>query len=195
MALFALLRSLLQTDAEVATATPSALAPPARRPESQGPSRLALAEAITGLARAQRKRGLRVIVSDFISLADAAGDEGQPTSWERPMRELATRHQTIAVEILDPRELDLPNVGTVLLQDPETGEHRELNTGSARVRRRYSEAARLQRERNRRALRRAGVGHLVLRTDRDWVTDIARFALSHRRVATRLHRPPGGVAR
>ena len=45
------------------------------------------------------------------------------------------------------------------------------------------------------ALRRAGVGHLVLRTDRDWVSDTARFAIRHRRVAARLHTPPAGVAR
>ena len=111
------------------------------------------------------------------------------------MRELAAHHQTIAVEILDPRELDIPNVGVVLLQDPETGELRELNTGDRKVRRRYSLAARIQRERNRQSLRRAGVGHLVLRTDRDWVSDTARFALKHRRVAARLHTPPAGVAR
>ncbi len=90
---------------------------------------------------------------------------------------LRSRSQTIAVEILDPRELDIPNVGMVLLQDPETGELRELNTGDRRVRRRYAAAARMQRERNRRAFRRAGVGHLLLRTDRDWVSDTARFAL------------------
>ena len=77
----------------------------------------------------------------------------------------------------------------MLLQDPETGELRELNTGDRKVRERYSAAARLQRERNRRALRRAGVGHLLLRTDRDWVSDTARFALRHRRVAARLHTP------
>jgi len=111
------------------------------------------------------------------------------------MRELATHHQTIAVEVLDPRELDIPNVGVVLLQDPETGELRDLNTGDRKVRRRYSRAARIQRERNRQSFRRAGVGHLVLRTDRDWVSDTARFALKHRRVAARLHTPPAGVAR
>jgi len=154
-----------------------------------------LARSITKLARAQRKRGLRVVVSDFIELSDAAGDVETPTSWERPMRELAIRNQTIAVEILDPRELDIPDVGVVLLKDPESGELRELNTGDRKVRQRYSAAARLQRERNRRALRRAGVAHLLLRTDRDWVTDTARFALRHRRAAARLHTPPAGIAR
>lgn len=178
LALFALLRCLLRT-------SPSA---PAARS-------ISLAEAITQMSRAQRKRGLKVVVSDFLDARDASGGIDVPPSWERPMRELARRNQTIAVEIVDPRELDIPNVGVVLLQDPETGEVRELNTANRSVRQRYSAAARIQRERNRRALRRAGIAHLVLRTDRDWVGDTARFALRHRRTAARLHTPPAGVSR
>jgi hypothetical protein len=156
---------------------------------------MSLAESITQLARTQRRRGLRVVVSDFIEPSDVTGDVDAPTSWERPIRELSTRSQTIAVEILDPRELDIPDVGVVLLQDPETGDVRALNTGDRKTRARYSAAARTQRERNRRAFRRAGVGHLLLRTDRDWVSDTARFAFKHRRVAARLHAPPAGVVR
>ena len=52
-----------------------------------------------------------------------------------------------------------------------------------------------ERERIRVALRRAGVAHIQLRTDRDWVEDIARFVLSYRRVASQLHQPPQGVSR
>ncbi len=178
LALFGLLRSLLR-DSD----------------DGRGAAPMSLSDAITGVARAQRKRGLRVVVSDFIDLADASTDPNTPPSWEKAMRELAARHQTIAVEIIDPRELDIPNVGTVLLEDPETGEIRELNTGSRKVRQRYAAAARIQRERTARALRRAGVAHLILRTDRDWVADTARFALKHRRVAARLHSPPAGVTR
>lgn len=180
LALFALLRSLMREEPQTGA-------------RADTPQTLPLA--ITKLARAQRKRGLRVVVSDFIHLADAVGEVDSATSWERPMRELAKRNQTIAVEILDPRELDIPNVGVVLLQDPETGELRELNTSDRRVRERYAAVARMQRERNRRAFRRAGIAHLLLRTDRDWVGDTARFALKHRRVAARLHTPPAGVAR
>lgn len=178
LALFALLRALMRAE-----------------PGPPAPRSMSLADSITQVARSQRKRGLKVVVSDFLDAADATGDIDAPTSWERPMRELARRNQTIAVEIVDPRELDIPNVGVVLLQDPETGELRELNTGDRKVRLRYAAAARAQRERNRRSLRRAGIGHLVLRTDRDWVGDTARFALRHRRMAARLHTPPAGVAR
>ena len=44
-------------------------------------------------------------------------------------------------------------------------------------------------------MRRAGVGHIQLRTDRDWVQDIARFVLAYRRTASMLHQPPQGVSR
>jgi uncharacterized protein (DUF58 family) len=178
LALFGLLRSLLKEPEDEPTATP-----------------LSLTDAVSAVARAQRKRGLRVVISDFLDVSDGSDDPDAAPAWERPMREMAARHQVIAVEIVDPRELDIPNVGTVLLEDPETGDIRELNTGSRKVRQRYAAAARLQRERSARAFRRAGVAHLVLRTDRDWVADTARFALKHRRVATRLHAPPAGVTR
>jgi uncharacterized protein (DUF58 family) len=148
-----------------------------------------LADTLTTVARGQRRRGLRLVVSDFLDVGDGFSDSDAAPEWEAGMRELSLRHQVIAVEIVDPRELDIPNVGMVLLQDPETGQVRELNTASRKVRTRYAAAARAQRQRSARALRRAGVGHLVLRTDRDWVADIARFALHHRRTAARLHNP------
>ena len=177
-ALYALLRSLTRDN-------PSGTTTPAED----------LAASLTAVARGQRKRGLRVVVSDFIDVRDAATSPDTSPSWEKAMRELSARNQVIAVEIIDPRELDIPNVGTILLQDAESGEVRQLNTSSRKVRERYAVAARLQRERTARALRRTGVGHLVLRTDRDWVTDTARFALRHRKLALRLHRPPPGISR
>jgi uncharacterized protein (DUF58 family) len=164
VAMYALLQSILDAERTPAAAT--------------GPS---LSDAITGLARGQKRRGLRVIISDFIDSADLTGD--QP-AWEGPLRRLAARHQVLAVEIIDPRELDLPDVGLVELADPETGAVQEVML-SPRVRAAYAQVAAAQRERTRQALRRCGVSHLVLRTDRDWVTDVARFALRQRRVAGR----------
>ena len=111
------------------------------------------------------------------------------------MRQLATRHHVIAIEIIDPRELDIPDVGTILMRDAESGQVREQHTSSRRVRATYAAAARLQRERTARAMRRSGVGHLVLRTDRPWLTEFARFALTHRRMAADLRRRRTGVAR
>jgi uncharacterized protein (DUF58 family) len=104
------------------------------------------------------------------------------------LRRLGARHEVIAVEILDPRELELPEVGLLTLVDPETGRRREVQTGSRRLRERYAAAAAAQRERTARAIRSAGAAHLVLRTDTDWVRDVAAFATARRRAAA--HRTP-----
>lgn len=145
-----------------------------------------LAEGIDVLAAARRRRGMRVVVSDFLD-ARPVLDPDAERPWERPIRRLAARHQVLAVEVVDPRELELPDVGRVAFADPETGNVRDVHL-SPRIRRAYAEAAALQRDGTRAALRRAGVAHLVLRTDRDWVFDIAQFVLRQRRTGHLVQR-------
>ncbi len=145
-----------------------------------------LAEGIDVLAAARRRRGMRVVVSDFLD-ARPVLDPDAERPWERPIRRLAARHQVLAVEVIDPRELELPDVGRVAFADPETGNVRDVHL-SPRIRRAYAEAAALQRDGTRAALRRAGVAHLVLRTDRDWVFDIAQFVLRQRRTGHLVQR-------
>jgi uncharacterized protein (DUF58 family) len=155
-----------------------------------------LASAIEGLHRAAARRGLVVIISDFLDgLPEVGGIDAAP-DWERAVRRLGARHQVLAVEVTDPRELELPDVGVITLVDPETGDRREISTGDGRLRARYAAAAAEQRETVRRALRRAGAAHLPLRTDRDWVADIVRHVMAQRRrAAAAPARPrPGGVA-
>jgi uncharacterized protein (DUF58 family) len=147
-----------------------------------------LAEGIDILAATRRRRGMRLVVSDFLDAhPDLDPDAERP--WERPIRRLAARHQVLAVEVIDPRELELPDVGRVAFADPETGNVREVHL-SPKIRRAYAEAAALQREGTRLALRRAGIAHLVLRTDRDWVFDVAQFVLRQRRMSHLAHRRP-----
>ncbi|MFI6478815.1 DUF58 domain-containing protein [Nonomuraea sp. NPDC050663] len=146
-----------------------------------------LAEGLEVLASTRRRRGLRVIVSDFLD-AYPSLDPEMERAWERPMRRLAARHQVLAVEVIDPRELELPDVGRIAFSDPESGNVRDVHL-TPRVRQAYAEAAALQREGTRIALRRAGVAHLVLRTDRDWVHDIAHFTLQQRRMVHSRRRP------
>ncbi|SDH59099.1 Protein of unknown function DUF58 [Sinosporangium album] len=152
-----------------------------------------LAEAVEVLGSARRNRGLRVVVSDFLD-AEPVLDPAAERAWERPMRRLAARHDVLAVEVLDPRELVLPPGGTVSFADPETGRVRQVRL-SRRVSEKYAEAAALQRRGTASALRRAGVSHLVLRTDRDWVLDVAQFVLRRRRTARAAHRLPTSGAR
>ena len=194
MALYGLLRSLLD------------------EPRSQeGEPGADLASAISALGRSQPRRGLRVVVSDFLDggpVGNAGDDGGRPgrdggrarrdggagaPSWERPMRRLGARHQVLAVEVRDPRERELPDVGVVQLVDPETGRVLEVDTGRAETRHAFAAAADKHATRVAAALRRAGCAHLVLSTDSDWVADTARFVLSHRRTARTLHAPRRGV--
>ena len=133
-----------------------------------------LGAAITRLNREHPRPGLRVVVSDF-----------HDDTWADPLRRLAARHEVIAVEVLDPRELELPEVGLLTLVDPETGRRREVQTSSRKLRRRYADAMTAKREQTTRDIRAAGAAHLVLRTDTDWVRDVAAFATARRRASTR----------
>lgn len=119
-----------------------------------------------------RHRGLVVVVSDFL-------DEASP---DPALRRLALRHEVLAVEIVDPRELELPDVGALTLTDPATGRSIRVDSSSRAVREGFAAAAARQRADIAAMFRRAGVGHLRLRTDRDWVLDLVRYvALGRRR--------------
>ena len=138
-----------------------------------------LGAAIHRLGAYARRRGLVAVVSDFLE---------DPDTWAQPLRQVATRHTAIAVEIIDPRELELPAVGVLTLVDPETGRRREVQTSSAKLRARYAAAAQAQREAIATSIRGTGADHLVLRTDRDWLTDLIRFVVLRRARAARLPR-------
>ncbi|WP_028929965.1 DUF58 domain-containing protein [Pseudonocardia asaccharolytica] len=142
----------------------------AETPRAPEGTRGELAAAIEQLRRPPRRRGLAVVISDFL---------GEPT-WERALRALSARHDLLAVEVLDPRELELPDVGTVVLADPETGRQREVVT-SPLLCREFAAAAAAHRDRVAATLRRCGAAQLTLRTDSDWIADIVRFVLARKR--------------
>ncbi len=130
-----------------------------------------LGAAIDRLRRTARRRGLVVVVSDFL---------GEPT-WERPLRAVAARHDVIVVQVTDPREFELPDVGLIAVVDPETGRRRVVDTSDAAMRRRYAEGAAARQASIEGRLTALGADHLVLSTDRDWVFDLVRFVSSRRR--------------
>lgn len=131
-----------------------------------------LARALLALDQRQRRPGIRVVVSDFV---EPDGAVERPFAWEQALRRLSARHDVVVVEILDPRELELPDVGPVVLRDPETGRRREIWTSLPGLRADYAALAAGHRAAVAEAVRAAGAGHVVLRTDRDWVGDLARF--------------------
>jgi uncharacterized protein (DUF58 family) len=140
------------------------------------PGRADLGELIDRLNRPPRRRGVAVIISDFLAPVE---------SWARPVRKLAVRHDVLAIEVVDPRELELPDVGVLTLADPETGALHEVQTADPGLRRRYAEAAAQQRGEIARTLRAAGAAHLRLRTDTDWLLDMVRFVAAQRHARTR----------
>jgi uncharacterized protein (DUF58 family) len=150
----------------------------AQTPRASSGGRGDLAAAVEQLRRPPRRRGLVAIVSDFL---DSAADGSDGASWERPLRALGGRHQLLGIEIVDPRELELPAAGLMTFVDPETGEQVEVQTSRPDIRARYAAAATEQRAWIATTLRHAGAAHLQLRTDRDWLTDIVRFVVAERR--------------
>lgn len=148
------------------------------------PGRTDLGTLVDSLNRPPRRRGVAVVISDFLA---------PPAEWRQPIRKLAVRHDVLAVEVVDPRELELPDVGVLVLADPETGEEHEVQTADRRLRERYSAAASAQRAAIADALRVAGAGHLRLRTDTDWLLDIVRFVAAQRQARSRASGSSGPV--
>jgi uncharacterized protein (DUF58 family) len=117
---------------------------------------------VSGLAR---QPGLVVVVSDF---------REEPSGWRRTLHAAATRHRVLCAEIGDPRERELPDAGSLVTVDPETGGTVEVDTSSPRLRAAYAaaEAGRAMTVSD--AIRRAGAQHVVLSTDGDWLRDLGR---------------------
>jgi uncharacterized protein (DUF58 family) len=124
-----------------------------------------LGEAISRTGSIARQRSLVVMVSDFRG----------PRDWRRPLLELAGRHDVLALELQDPREQELSNVGALWLVDPETGQLLRVDTRSRRLRERFAAAAAAERTDVARELASVGVRHLVLSTSGDWLRSLAVF--------------------
>ncbi len=131
-----------------------------------------LAVVIDALRRPERRRGMAVIISDFLG----------PINWMRPLRAISARHEVLAIEVLDPRDVELPDIGDVVLQDAETGVTREF-TIDAQLQNDFARAAAAHRADVVRTIRGCGAPVMSLRTDRDWIADIVRFVTSRRRGA------------
>jgi uncharacterized protein (DUF58 family) len=129
-----------------------------------------LAPLLESAHRRIRRRSLVVLISDFIGVG----------GWERSLELLNRRHELLAVPVIDPREIDLPDVGPIVMQDAETGEQLYVDTGDARFRARFKAAAVAREAAIAAGLRRARVDAVTLSTDDDLVRAIARMAMERR---------------
>lgn len=155
------------------------LAEPAGPPAGAAPA--GLEEALTQVGHVLRRRSLVFVVSDFLEPVP----ESPGLGWSGALGRLSRRHDVVAVRISDPAERQLPEVGSLHLRDPETGEQLWLDTADPALRAAH---ARLVAERDaalRAALRAARVDLLDLATDAESVTALLRFA------ALRRGRRPG----
>ncbi|RJR30659.1 MAG: DUF58 domain-containing protein [Candidatus Latescibacterota bacterium] len=129
-----------------------------------------LAGALDYLGKVSKKRAVVFLVSDF-----------QAEGFEKPMRIVSKRHDLVAVPIVDPREVRLPNVGLIELEDAETGETILVDTSSAAVRKRYERLGRERSERFRELFASMGVDNIEVMTDRDYIPKLVSFFRSRER--------------
>ncbi|WP_413987898.1 DUF58 domain-containing protein [Labrys okinawensis] len=122
-----------------------------------------------------RRRSLVFLVSDFISVP----------GWERALSMLSRRHEGIAVRLVDPLDVALPDLGLLAFQDPETGEQLFVDTTDKAFRRRFVAIAAQSEEAQMQAFARAGVDVLELSTGEDLIDAVLRFA-ELRKARTRL---------
>ncbi|MDZ4281101.1 MAG: DUF58 domain-containing protein [Hydrogenophaga sp.] len=125
-----------------------------------------LSDLLKAAVHTVRQRATVFVVSDFITEA----------GWEKPLGQLAQRHEVVAVRLLDPLELELPDLGLIPIRDAETGEQLLVDTHDAGFRKRFARIAAQREAELRQTLARAGVDTLELSTDDDLVNAIMRFA-------------------
>ncbi len=138
---------------------------PAGAPGSAPPGTTELHRLLESATPVLRRRSTVFVVSDFLS---APG-------WEKPLAHLAQRHDVVAVRLLDPLEMALPDVGVLHLRDPETGEHLTVDTRDRAFRQRFARLAAEREAALRSALARSGADTLELATDDDLLDALVRF--------------------
>ncbi len=116
------------------------------------------------LGRVLHKKSVVFLVSDF-----------QSEGFEKQLRILGKRHDLIAVSITDPREVSMPDVGLIQLEDAETGEMVIIDTGSASFRKKYEQLGGARLDGLKRLFRSMDIDHIDIRTGEDYVFDLVKF--------------------
>jgi len=147
-----------------------------RRPRLNEAPATALADLLDTGLRSIRRRSLVFVISDFFSTP----------GWERPLTQLSRHHETLAIRLVDPRERDIPEIGMIVMNDAETGEHLWVDTSDRGFRKRFENVVRKREEMLATTFRRAGVDVLELDTEMDLVRSVVRFAQMRKQRRARL---------
>ena len=125
-----------------------------------------ISEALDYLGRVIRKRAVVFLVSDFLE-----------SGYEDRMRIMGKKHDLIAVSITDPREVSIPNVGLIELEDAETGEIILIDTGSKQIRNKYEKKGRDRSQELKKMFSSMGIDQIDIKTNSDYMQLIAQFFL------------------
>jgi uncharacterized protein (DUF58 family) len=118
-----------------------------------------------------KRRSILFLLSDFFS---------EP-GWERPLALLNQRHELIAIRLTDPREIELPDAGLIVVEDVETGEQLTVDTSDPEFRRRLQQVTAGHETALQEKLKRAGVDLFTVSTEEDLVRAIIRLAALRKR--------------
>ena len=136
------------------------------RPEPTRSSATNLRDLLQTAFRVMQRRSLVFVVSDFISTP----------GWAEPLAHLAQRHEIVAVRLYDPLEMELPDLGLIMMRDAETGEQLFVDTHDRSFRKGFAALAERREQELRSAFNHAGVDTLELSTSDDLVDALLRFA-------------------
>jgi uncharacterized protein (DUF58 family) len=137
-------------------------------------TKTSISTGIEYMGRIITKRSVVFLISDFL-------EEG----YEKQLRVLGKKHDLIAVSITDPREIKLPNVGLIELEDAETGELILIDTGSKEVRKNYKKLGATRHDSLKKMFRSMDIDQIEILTNRDYVVDLVKFFKTRER---RMHR-------
>ena len=132
-----------------------------------------IAEALKFLNSVQKRRAVVFLVSDFLLSTNRTNLTNEEMSaFERLLRATARHHDMVCVPVSDPAERELPDVGLVELEDPETGELVLVDTSSAVVRKRFAATASEENEELKRFFLKTGIDTLTIATDRPYIDEV-----------------------
>jgi uncharacterized protein (DUF58 family) len=123
-----------------------------------------IANALEYLNRITKRRSVVFLVSDFIN-----------AGYEKALQIANRRHDVVAITVTDPREIEMPDVGFIELEDAETGEVVLLDTSYSEVRSVYAKQSSQDILSRNKLFKSINVDHIDIQTDRDYIEPLIKF--------------------